>query len=118
MVLKQIFIIRDSVQQLIMEDSQSVYSELINGLDFDLEEGEINNKQHLFGLAFLEMAFNSYINDRLNGVLPETDIRREINCTEYLKDLHRFDGWDLELTFEMLKADDRDGQIRYTFSFM
>ena len=118
MVLKQIFIIRDSVQQLIMEDPQSVYSELIDALDLDLEEGEINNKQHLFGLAFLEMAFQSCINDRLNGVLPETDIRREINCAEFLNDLKRFDKLDLELIFEMFKADEREGKLRYTFSFM
>ena len=101
-----------------MEDPQSVYSELIDALDLDLEEGEINNKQHLFGLAFLEMAFSSHINDRLNGVLPETDIRREINCVEYLNDLKRIDGWELELIFEMFKADDRDEKIRFTFCFM
>ena len=101
-----------------MEDPQSIYSELIDSLDFDLEEGEINNKQHLFGLAFLEMAFNSSINSRLNGVLPDTDIRREINCAEFLKDLRRIDGWELELLFEMFKADVVEDKIRYTFTFM
>ena len=59
------------------EDPQAIYSELVDRLDEYFEDEIISSEEHLLYREFIEIAFNAYINDRLNGLEPEGDTRRE-----------------------------------------
>ena len=110
--------IYDSVKLFTMEEVGSVFNELVSQLEGYLEEGVITNKHYCLALEFLENALNAYIDDCLPNIFPGNDIRREINCATVIDELENFDEQQLELLFEVFKADDREGKLRYIFTFM